>query len=134
MQYGPLQLVHRVVEASWHQEALESAPYSLDEVQVRAVRRQSVQHEPSGRPPRLTLPDRSGGVKRGVVQDHHARLALSLRLLRQGIQVDRHLPAAARTLDYGVLQPLLVAPSSKHSVPIRLIRPSDPQRLLTRCW
>src|SRR5919202_6136602 len=110
MRYGPLQLAHRVVEASWHQEALEPPPYSLDQVRVRAVRRQPVRREPSGRPPRLTLPDRSGGVKRGVVQDHHARLALSLRRLRQGVQVDRDLPAAARTLDHRVLQPLFALP------------------------
>jgi len=107
MQYRPLQLAHRVVEASWHHKALEPPPYSLDQIQVRAVRRQPVQHQPSGRPPQLTLSDRSAGVKRGVVQDHHARLALSLRCLRQGVQVERDLPAAARTFDHAVLQPLL---------------------------
>src|SRR5215207_5437356 len=80
----------------------------------------------------LELPRHS--VKRGVVQDHHAGLALSLRLLsKKGVQVAQNLLAAARTFDHRVLKPLALSFQTERTA-MRLIRPSDPQRLLTRCW
>src|SRR5215210_2123055 len=106
MQDGLLQLGYRVVEASWHQKALEPTPHSLYQVQVRAVRRQSIQPQPPRLPPCLALSNRTRGVKRRVVQNNHATLALSLGLLGQSVQVALDLPTATRTLDQGVLQPL----------------------------
>src|ERR671926_1080468 len=106
MQDSLLQLGYRVVKTSWHQEALEPAPHPLYQVQVWAVRRQTIQSQPLRLPPRLTLSNHPGGVKRCIVQDDHARLALSLRLLGQSIQVVLNLSAAARTLDQGVLYAL----------------------------
>jgi hypothetical protein len=106
MQDGLLQLGYRVVEAPRHQEAFEPSPHPLYRVQVRAVRRQALQPQPPLLPPRLTLSNRPGSVKRRVVQDNHTRLALSLRLLGQSVQVTLNLCTAARTLDHRVFQPL----------------------------
>jgi hypothetical protein len=78
MQDGLLQLGYRVIEAPWHQEALEPAPHPLYQVQVRAVRWQTIQPQPPRLPPRLALSNRPGSVERRVVQDDHVRLALSL--------------------------------------------------------
>src|SRR5215210_2554698 len=106
MQDSLLQFGYRIVEASWHQKALESAPHPLYGVQVRTVRWQTIQPQSSRLPPCLTLPNHPSRVKRSVVQDDHTRLALSPCLLGQSVQVVLNLSAAARTLDQGVLQPL----------------------------
>jgi len=109
MQNSLLQLGHRVVEASWHQKALEPSPYSLDQIQVRAVGWQPVQSQSPRLPLLLALSNHPGGVKRRVVKYYHARLTLSLRRLGQSIQVAQNLPAAARSFDHGIFEPLAVS-------------------------
>jgi hypothetical protein len=106
VQYGLLQFSYRVVESAWHQETFESSPHPLNEVQLRTIRRQPVEHEPPGLPILLALSNDPGSVKRGVVQNYHARLVLLLCILRQGVQVAEDFPALARTLKHPVLQPL----------------------------
>ncbi len=107
VQDGLLQLAHGIVEPARHQETLEPSPHPLDEVQVRAVRRQPVQGEPPRLPLLLALSNDSGGVERGVVQNDHARFVLPPGLVRQGVQVEEHFPGVARTLQHLVLQPLV---------------------------
>jgi hypothetical protein len=99
VQYGLLELSQRVVESAWHQEALEPSPHPLNEVQVRTIRRQPLQCESPGLPILLARSNDPGCVKRGVVQNYHARLVLLLCFLRQGVQeVAEDFPAVARTL------------------------------------
>ena len=75
---------------------------------MRAIRRQPVQREPPRLPLVLTLSNDPGGVQRGVVQNHHTRLLLSLGFLSQGVQLAHKLPAVARPFEHPILQ-LLVA-------------------------
>src|ERR671913_2615602 len=136
MHNGPLQLGHRIVEASRHQKAFEPAPHPLYRVQVRAVGRQSVQHKPSRLPRRLALSDHPGDVKRSVVQDHHARLGRRSSL-GQSIQVENNLLAVARTLQYPILQPLgspLLQAQRADEVEAPLRSPPPPHRMLWWAW
>lgn len=107
MQDSLLQFGYTIVEPARHQEAFEPSPHPLYEVQVRTIGWQSVQYESPRLPPPLTLSNDPGGMKRSVVQNHHARLLLLLRFSRQSVQVAENLPAVARTLQHPVLQSLL---------------------------
>lgn len=100
---------------------------------MRTVRWQPVQGESPRLPLLLTLSDDFGSVKRRVVQNHHARFALPLRLVRQGIQLEKHFAAVARTFQHPVLQPLTAFTfhtQRTHEVDASLRTPPTPHPML----
>jgi hypothetical protein len=129
-QHSLPQVGYGIVEASRHQKAFEPAPHPLYQVQVRAVGWQPLQPQPPRLPRRLTLSDHPGGMERSVVHNHHARLG-QRSSLGQDIQVGEDLPTVSHEPSSTLYSNRSAPPSKKPSVPMRLMRPSEPHRLLT---